>query len=113
MAKVVTIEWMKPTREFNCPCCSAAVVDANGRTTSQPCSHFLFNFDESLGDFVDYADSVEPILDDTDANVTGPVDDALISALPESSTIVQIETRDDAEGPIVRKDVLAFDLLAA
>ena len=113
MAKIITVEWMKPTREFNCPFCSAAVVDAHGRTANQPCSHFLFNFDELLGDFVDYADSVEPILDDSGANVTGPVDDALISALPESSTIVQIETRDHAEGPVVRKDFLAFDLLDA
>ena len=113
MATIVNTEWMQPTREFKCPCCATTIVKADGTTANTPCAHFLFNFDASLGDFVDYADSIEPILDDVTANVTGPTDAALTSALPSSATIYQIETREHADGPIVRNDVLAFDPLAA
>ncbi len=113
MAKIVNVEWMQPTREFNCPCCSATVVNADGKPAKKPCSHFLFNFEESSGDFVDYSDTVEPILDDVTADVSGPIDQPLLAILSESAVIYQIETRDHAGGPIVRTDVLAFDPLAA
>ena len=113
MAKIVNVEWMQPTRELQCPCCSAKTLNAEGKVTSEPCSHFLFNWNGDREDFVDFSDDVESILDNQAVDVDGPTDDSLIGSLPESAVIFHIATRDEALGPIVRTDAIAFDPMAA
>ena len=113
MAKIVNIEWMHSTREFKCPCCAAKALNAAGEIVSQPCRHFLFSWDGEREDFADSASDVESILDDTSLDVTGPLDKPLVDSLSESSVLFKVVIRDDALGPIVRTDVIAFDPLPA
>ena len=113
MAKIVNIEWMQPTRELQCPCCSAQALRADGNVAILPCSHFLFNWDGRRQDFGDFNDDeVESILDDEAHDIDGPVNDSLIESLPDSAVVYHIATRDEALGPVVRIDAVAFDLLA-
>ena len=113
MAKIVKVEWMQPTREFQCPCCSAKALNAEGQATNEPCSHFLFNWDGQREDFVDFSDDVESILDDPSKVSDSPISESLVSSLSDSAVIYHITTRDEALGPIVRTDAIAFDPLAA
>ena len=113
MAKIVNIEWMQPTREFKCPCCEAKALNAVGKVVSQPCCHFLFNWDGEREDFGDSTRDVESVLDDVLLDVTGPLDKPLVDSLSASSVLFEVVIRDEALGPIVRTDVIAFDPLAA
>ena len=113
MAKIVNIEWMQPTRKFQCPCCAAKALNSDGKIVSQPCRHFLFNWDGEREDFADSTSDVESVLDDVSLDVTGPLDQPLVDSLSESSVLFEVIVRDEALGPIVRTDVIAFDPLAA
>ena len=113
MAKIVNVEWMQPTREFQCPCCSAIALNADGKVASQPCPHFLFNWDGDREDFGAYTDNVESLLDDSTLDVSGPVSKALLGSLSAEAVVFQITTRDEALGLIIRTDAIAFDPLAA
>ena len=113
MAKIVNIEWIKSTREFKCPCCAVKALNAVGKVVSQPCRHFLFSWDGEREDFADSTSDVESVLDDTSLDVTGPLDKTLVDLLSESSVLFEVVIRDDALGPIVRTDVIAFDPMAA
>ena len=113
MAKIVNVEWMQPTRELQCPCCSAKALNAEGKVTSEPCSHFLFNWNGEQEDFADFSDEVEAILDNQTVNVDGPTNSLLIGSLPGSAVIYRITTRDEALGPVVRTDAIAFNPLSA
>lgn len=113
MAKIVNIEWMQPTREFQCPCCSAKVLNTSGKVVNQPCQHFLFSWDGDRHDFADATSDIESILDDVSLEVTGPLDQPLVESLSESSVLFAVVIRDEALGPVVRTDVIAFDPLAA
>ena len=113
MAKIVNIEWMQPTRKFQCPCCAAKALDSDGKVVSEPCRHFLFNWNGEREDFGDSTSEVESVLDDISLDVTGPLDKPLIDSLSESSVLFEVVIRDEALGPIVRTDVIAFDPMAA
>ena len=113
MAKIVNIEWMQSTREFQCPCCAAKALNSEGKVVSQPCRHFLFSWDGEREDFADSTADVESVLDDAALNVAGPLDKPLVDSLSKSSVLFEVVVRDDALGPIVRTDVIAFDPLAA
>ena len=112
MAKIVNVEWMQQTRELQCPCCSAKTLNQHGNVANEPCSHFLFSWNGQRQDFVDFSDGVESILDDEARDIDGPVNDSLIESLPDSAVVYHIATRDEALGPVVRIDAVAFDLLA-
>ena len=113
MAKIVNVEWMQPTRELQCPCCSAKTLNAQGKVADEPCLHFLFNWDGEREDFADSTSDVESVLNDTSLDVTGPLDQPLIDSLSESSVLFEVVIRDEALGPIIRTDVVAFDPMAA
>lgn len=113
MAKIVNIEWMEPTRQFKCPCCAAKVLNAMGKVVSEPCQHFLFSWDSVLENFEDSTSDVESVLDDASLDAAGPFDRDLIESLPDSSILFEIVIRDEALGPVVCTDVVAFDPMAA
>ena len=113
MVKIVNIEWMRPTREFQCPCCSATTLNADGKVVNKPCSHFLFNWDGDRQDFEDFNDGVESVLDDQSVDLDGPLDQELVTSLPDGSVVFEVILRNEALGPVVRKDVIAFDPMAA
>ena len=113
MAKIVNIEWMQPTRKFQCPCCSASALNADGKIANRTCPHFLFSWDGDRQDFVDFADEVESILDDSSLAIDEPLDQKLVESLPASSLVYAITVRNEALGPIERTDVLAFNPQAA
>ena len=104
---------MQSTREFKCPCCAAKALNADGKVVSQPCRHFLFNWNGQREDFGDSTRDVESALDDASLEITGPLDKPLVDSLSESSVLFEVVIRDDALGPIVRTDVIAFDPMAA
>ena len=113
MAKIVSTEWMQPAREFKCPCCSAVALKADGNVANEPCSHFLFNWDGQLEDFVDFSDDVEAILDSAAVDADGPTSQALTGSLSPTAVVYHITTCDEALGPVVRTDAIAFDPMAA
>ena len=113
MAKIVNIEWIQPTRTFQCPCCSAKALKADGKVANQPCQHLLFNWDGNRQDFDHLTDEVESVLDGSQLAVADPLDQALLSSLSDTSVIFEITTREEALGPVVRTDFVAFDTQAA
>ena len=113
MAKIINIEWMQLTREFQCPCCSANALRADGKLANQTCPHFLFNWNGDRQDFVDFNDEVESILDDSSLEIDEPLNKQLVGSLPTNSLVYAITVRNEAFGPIERTDVLAFNPQAA
>ena len=113
MAKIVNIEWVQPTRKFQCPCCAAKALDSDGKVVSEPCRHFLFNWNGEREDFGDSTSEVESVLNNAALNVAGPLDQPLVESLSESSVLFEVVIRDEAHGPVVRTDIIAFDPMAA
>ena len=113
MAKIVNIEWMRLTRDFQCPCCGTNALKVDGNVVSQPCSHFLFSWDGNRQDFSDFTAGVESVLNNSAADLDGPLGKHLVDSLPESAVLFEVTVRDEALGPVVRTDVVAFDPLAA
>ena len=109
MVKIFNVEWMQPTREFQCPFCGVLVLDTDGRVAPTFCSHFLCTWNREREDFDDYADDVEEILDDSDDDIDSSSSDPSLKSLPESAVVYYITTRDEALGPTNRVDAIAFD----
>ena len=95
------------------PVLFSEALNAKGHATNEPCSHFLFNWDGQREEFVDFSDEVESILDDASKVADSPISESLVSSLSDSAVIYHITTRDEALGPVVRTDAIAFDPLAA
>ena len=87
MAKIVNIEWIQPTLSLQCPHCSAAVLNDNGKVVKEPCQHFLFKWDSQQEDFEDFSVEAESVLDDPTSDIEGPLDERLLSTLPDSSVL--------------------------
>ena len=56
---------------------------------------------------------IESVLDDSSLDVTGPLDKPLVDSLSEPSVLFEVVIRDEALGPVIRTDVIAFDPMAA
>ena len=108
MAKVITVELLQPTRRFDCPCCGKLAIRDNGKPVANPCQHFLFAFDGDRGDFTDHADSIDALIDDASGIAVDPSHEDLVASLPADAMVYLIETRDHADGPVVRTDAVAF-----
>jgi hypothetical protein len=76
-------------------------------------SALSFQLEWPRGDFGDSTREVESVLNDAALNVAGPFDKPLVESLSESSVLFEVVIRDEALGPVVRTDVIAFDPMAA
>ena len=112
MANIINVEWTQSNLEMNCPCCRSKAIASNGLVVSATCPHFLFSWNDEIGDFVDCVESVEQasIQAGALANATEP---EFVDSLPTSANLFRIEIRDHADGPVVETRVHAFDPLAA
>ena len=108
MAKVITVELLQPTRRFDCPCCGKQTIRDNGKPVANPCQHFLFAFDGGRGDFTDHAESIDTLIDDASDIDVDPSHVDFVESLPANASVYLIETRDHADGPVVRTDGVAF-----
>ncbi len=108
MATVSTLDRHQPTHRAECPCCSAPLLDDDGKATAS-CPHFLYCWNGGVSDFDECTAEVEAILDRLPARIVEPTDQELLAALPREAVVYEFQTREFACGPVVRTDVLAID----